>query len=70
MRGNEVTVGGRRYEVIPDLRGRDRIFVVGSVVDDAEGRAIARAVGLTTSEPLVFSAPSAREIARGNRPRG
>ena len=69
MRGSPVTVGGRQYEVIPDLTGRDQVFIIGSVIDDADGRPIARDVTLTSNEPLVFSAQSAREIALAGNPR-
>jgi hypothetical protein len=68
MRGTPVSVGGRLYEVIPDLVGQDRVFVIAAVTDDADGRAMAREVTLASSEPLVFTAQSDREVALAGNP--
>ena len=69
MTGTPVTIGGRRFEVIPDIVGRDRVFVIGTVTDDADGRAMAREVTLAASEPLVFAAKSDREVGLAGDPR-
>ncbi len=68
MRGTLVTLGGRRYEVIPDESGRERIFVIGSLTDDATGRAMAREVTVTADDPLVFAARSNRDYGLAGRP--
>ncbi|RKF14896.1 hypothetical protein D6850_08480 [Roseovarius spongiae] len=68
MRGALVTVGGRQYEVIPDLRAVDRAFAIAAVTDDADGRAIAREVTLASNSPATFSARSDREVALAGNP--
>ncbi|MDJ0628966.1 MAG: hypothetical protein QNJ44_11960 [Rhodobacter sp.] len=68
MSGTQVTIGTRRFEVVPDITGRDRVFVAGAVTDDADGRSIARSVALTSSEPMAFAARSDSEIAVAGNP--
>ncbi len=68
MSRSEVFVGNRRYVIVPDVRGRDRVFIRGTVTDDADGRAMAREVTAVGTEPLVFSARSASEIALAGNP--
>ncbi|WP_299628773.1 hypothetical protein [uncultured Tateyamaria sp.] len=62
MRGTAVISGGRTYHVVPDVVGRDRIFITGQVSDDADGRAMAREVQVTSPEPLLFAARSDSDI--------
>lgn len=68
MTGNIVNVGNHQFQVVPDLRGRDRVFIIGTVVDDADGRAIAREVSVASDEPFTIMAQSAREIALVGNP--
>jgi hypothetical protein len=68
MRGTAVIAGGRAYHVVPDIAARDRVFVLGRVVDDADGRAMAREVQITSPEPLLFSARSEDQIGLAGYP--
>lgn len=62
MRGTQVITGGRTYHVVPDIVGRDRVFVIGLITDDADGRAMAREVQISSPERLLFSARSEFEM--------
>jgi len=63
MSSTIVTVGTRAYRVVPDLPARHQAFIIGEVLDDTDGRAMAREVAVSSYERLVFSARSNREIA-------
>lgn len=68
MSGAAVSVGSRSYLVTPDIPGRDLAFIIGEVLDDADGRAMAREVDVASDEPLTFAASSQREFALAGNP--
>ena len=69
MTRQTVIHGNRIYEITPDVLGRDRVLVIGTLTDDADGRPLAREAELTASEDFVFAAQSDREVALGGNPR-
>jgi hypothetical protein len=68
MSGALVSVGSRSYLVTPDIPGRDLAFIIGEVLDDADGRAMAREVDVSSDERLTFAARSQREFALAGNP--
>lgn len=68
MTRRTVIHANRTYEVTPDIPGRDRVFLIGTLADDADGRPLARAASLTASETFVFAANSEREIGLAGNP--
>ncbi|MGJ8589596.1 MAG: hypothetical protein ACSHXW_15715 [Yoonia sp.] len=68
MTQRSVIHGNRTYEVTPDFEARDRVFVIGSLTDDADGRAIARQAMMAANETIVFTASSERAVALAGNP--
>ncbi|TIX49639.1 hypothetical protein [Alteraurantiacibacter aquimixticola] len=59
----QISAGGRTYAVCRDGEGRRLAFVVGQLLDDADGTGLARQAILSCDEPLLGIAQSDKEYA-------